>query len=102
MIEGITVLNVESINRFPVYFWIIMAAIIIVALIFCISDLFFISFIISILLTIITCIFTEPVPTGRHKYEVIIDETVSISEVYSNYRIVEQRGDIWVLADKEK
>ena len=102
MIEGITVLNVESINRFPVYFWIIMAAIIIVTLSFCNSDLFVIVFIISILLTVITCTFTEPVPTGQHKYEVMIDETVSISEVYSNYRIIEQRGDIWVLADKEK
>lgn len=102
MIEGITVLNVESINRMPVYFWIIMLAIIIITLSFCISELCIIGFILGMVLTIITCTLTEPVPTGRYQYEVTIDDTVSMTKLYEKYEVVEQRGDIWVLEDKEK
>ena len=102
MIDGITVLNVESINRVPVYFWIIIVTIIVVSLAFCDSELFIVAFILSILATVVTCTFTEPVPTGRYEYEVTIDDTVSMTKLYEQYEIVEQRGDIWVLKDKEK
>ena len=40
-------------------------------------------------------------PTGRYRYEVTIDDSVSITEVYDHYNVVEQRGDIWILEDKE-
>ena len=40
-------------------------------------------------------------PTGRYRYEVTIDNSVSITEVYDRYNVVEQRGDIWILEDKE-
>lgn len=36
----------------------------------------------------------------RNQYECIIDDSVSISEVYENYNVIERRGDIWVLEDK--
>ena len=36
-----------------------------------------------------------------YEYEATIDENVSMKEVYERYEIVEQRGDIWVLRDKE-
>lgn len=38
----------------------------------------------------------------RNQYECIIDDGVSINEVYENYNVLERRGDIWVLEDKEK
>ena len=38
----------------------------------------------------------------RNQYECIIDDSVSINEVYENYNVIERRGDIWVLEDKEK
>lgn len=38
----------------------------------------------------------------RNQYECIIDDGVSINEVYENYNVIERRGDIWVLEDKEK
>ena len=38
----------------------------------------------------------------RNQYECIIDDSVSINEVYENYDVIERRGDIWVLEDKEK
>lgn len=38
----------------------------------------------------------------RNQYECIIDDSVSINEVYENYNVLERRGDICVLEDKEK
>lgn len=43
----------------------------------------------------------EPLPTGIAQYEVLIDETVNFQEVYDKYEVIEHRGDIWVLQDKE-
>ena len=39
--------------------------------------------------------------TGRYKYEATIDENVPFIEVYKKYDVVKQKGDIWVLKDKE-
>ena len=39
--------------------------------------------------------------TGRYKYEATIDEDVPFTEVYKKYDVVKQKGDIWVLRDKE-
>ena len=39
--------------------------------------------------------------TGTYRYEAIFDEETSIVEVMKDYNIVEQRGDIFVLEDKE-
>lgn len=36
----------------------------------------------------------------RNQYECIIDDSVSINEIYENYNVIEQRGKIWVLEDK--
>ena len=40
-------------------------------------------------------------PTGQYKYEAIISDDVSITSLYEKYEVVEQRGEIWVLKDKE-
>ena len=39
--------------------------------------------------------------TGRYKYEVTIDESVSMTDVHEKYKVVEQKGKIWILEDKE-
>lgn len=39
--------------------------------------------------------------TGRYQYEAIIDESVSMTEVYEKYKVVKQKGKIWILEDKE-
>lgn len=31
-----------------------------------------------------------------------IDKSVSMEDVYEKYTVIERRGDIWVLEDKEK
>ena len=41
-------------------------------------------------------------PTGRYKYEVTIDDTVPMTEIYEKYTVVKQKGCIWILKDKEK
>jgi hypothetical protein len=43
----------------------------------------------------------EPLPTGITQYEVLIDESVNFQEVYDKYEVIERRGEIWVLQDKE-
>lgn len=35
------------------------------------------------------------------QYEVTIDESVSLTEFYKHYNIIEQRGDIFVVEEKE-
>ena len=39
--------------------------------------------------------------TETKRYEVVFDDEISIVEVMENYNIIEQRGQIFVLEDKE-
>lgn len=40
------------------------------------------------------------VESGRNCYECLIDDTVSFVEVAENYDVVSQRGDLWILEDR--
>lgn len=44
---------------------------------------------------------TTTIPSDRYQYEAIIDENVSIQEIYKHYNVIEQDGKKWVLEDKE-
>lgn len=44
--------------------------------------------------------FSPEVPSDRNEYIVKIDDA-SFVEIYEKYEVVEQRGDIWILQDKE-
>lgn len=44
---------------------------------------------------------TVEIPSGRYRYEVIIQDDVSINEVYEHYKVIKQEGKIWILEDKE-
>ena len=57
---------------------------------------------ISGVILILSPFFASEVETGRYRYEVIIDESVKFSDIYDNYEVVEQRGEIWVLEEKEE
>ena len=59
-----------------------------------------IFFIACITITFIGDTFTKP--SGRYRYECLIDDTVPYTEIYDKYDVVEQRGSIWVLEDKEE
>lgn len=45
--------------------------------------------------------FQKKIPTDRYKYEVTIDESVRFTDIYEKYEVIEQRGEIWVLEDKD-
>ena len=43
----------------------------------------------------------DAVETNRNEYMVRFNEEVNFAEIYEKYDIVEQKGDIWTLRDKE-
>ena len=108
MIEGITVLNKIAVTGVPSWMMILAAVILIIGLIvFAIAIISegptwkAIIPIIIVLLTWFICgIFNITFKTGEYQYECIIDDSVPYNEVVDNYKIIEQRGDIWVLEDK--
>ena len=44
---------------------------------------------------------TTKIPSDRYQYEAIIDDDVSIQEVYKHYKVIKQDGKKWILEDKE-
>ena len=56
----------------------------------------------SLLTIVITSVCVEEIPTGRYRYECLIDDSVDFIDIYENYEVIEQNGKIWVLEDKEK
>lgn len=62
------------------------------------------TIIVGLIVVIITSITSSQklIPTGRCQYEVTIDDTVSFTELNDQYEVIEQRGKIWVLKDKEE
>lgn len=57
--------------------------------------------IVAISVLLIIGVWEPKVETDRYRYEAIIDESVSLVDIYDKYEVIEQRGDIWVLEDKE-
>lgn len=112
--EGITILNQTEIMEPTPLAVTVVVILMIIAAITCIA--FFIAdhvmtsitcpvilgviSISSLIIVLIISILSPKHLTG-YKYEVTMDENVSMKEVYERYEIVEQRGDIWVLRDKE-
>lgn len=41
------------------------------------------------------------VPTGKYQYEVLIDDEASFIEITEKYIVIEQRGEIFVVEEKE-
>ena len=108
MVEGITVLNKIAITGLPS--WIMVSSVVILAigLIVLVVSLLaewpawaaIVPIISAVLIFIICGILNCIVKTGGYRYECTIDDSVSYNEVVENYKIVKQRGDIWVLEDK--
>lgn len=61
--------------------------------------IFAIILLVSLSSTIIIQSYTKP--TGRYKYKVTIDKSVSMIEVYEKYNVIEQDGKIWTIEDKK-
>lgn len=107
MIDGITILNQTEITEFglwatPVGF--LVFAIIVIGF-GILTEFEGWSAIIGSVIGLIVWFFifaSSEESTGRYKYECLIDENVSMTEVHEKYEVIEQRGDIWVLEDKEQ
>lgn len=59
------------------------------------------TFALMIMMGVEFLIESELVPSGRYQYEVIISEDYPAIDLYEDYKVVEQRGKIWVIEDKE-
>lgn len=57
--------------------------------------------VVSLIALFITVHKAPEVDTGRNRYEVILDDSVPANEVYEKYEVIERRGEIWVIEDKE-
>lgn len=108
MTEGITILNKTSVAGLPTWVSVLAFIIFVTGLIvFAVSMILdgpvwittsslIISLSIMVTCGILKCI----IKTGEYRYECIINDSVPYNEVAENYKIIEQRGDIWVLQDK--
>ena len=112
MQEGIHILNKTEIMEMPgwvgvtLFIGIILAVISFTCLILAENSILIISsgvtMFIGVLMIIFSPIVGNEVETGRYRYEVTIDESVKFSDIYDNYEVIEQRGEIWVLEDLEE
>lgn len=109
MVEGITILNKTAITGLPSWLVTSVTVILIIGIIVFVVSLIMVDWpvwaaiipFISAMLIAITCaLLGSVIKTGGYRYECIIDDSVSYNEVVENYKIAEQRGDIWVLEDK--
>ena len=108
MIEGITILNKIAVTGVPS--WVLVSAIIICIIgfiVFAISIIVewptwtaIVPIIVILFIWLICGILNITIKTGEYQYECIIDDSVPYNKVVENYKIIEQRGDIWVLEDK--
>ena len=110
MLEGIEVLNQIEITKVPdwiLFALFISACALVVAMIIaiitewknaliatCISIVAFIVFLVAA--------FIVDIPTGRYKYQVTIDESVSLIEFRNKYEIINVEGKIYTIKERHK
>lgn len=61
-----------------------------------------IGLVVSVVLLILAILFSDSIDTGRYRYEVTIDDAVSFNKLCEKYDVIEQKGKIWTIEDKEK
>ena len=109
MIEGVTILNKIAMTGLPIWATVLAMVIFILGIgVFVISIMTDFDWptwtaifpILGLVVLIISGILNCTIKTGEYRYECTIDDSVSYNEIVENYKIIEQRGDIWVLEDK--
>ena len=114
MIEGIDILNKTEIMTSPSWgliFVVVGGLLIVIGLVLLangandgcgpmfVFGLF--ACVLSACLIISALVNTNKIPTGRYRYEVTIDDSVSFLDLQEKYDVIEQNGKIWTLEDKE-
>ena len=110
MIEGIDILNKTAIMEYADWAIRVICSCIAIAVIFIFVGVAIKSIgtlLLSLVFMVLTLIMLligglNMMETGLYTYEVIIDESVDFLDVYEKYNVIERRGDIWVIEDKEK
>lgn len=113
MMDGITVLSQNEIMRTPTQFWVIA----IVGIISCIisvivmiisneksiTNIFFISSIVCIIVFTISTLCGVFIKngTGKYTYKVTISDEVNFVEFNNKYEIIDQDGLIYTIKEKE-
>lgn len=107
MLDGITVLSqtvIEDANMALVF--IPASLVLVVAVVGCavggVDSL--VGSIVSLGLTCVVALIAYDIvkyPTDKYEYECVIDESVSMTEFFDRYEIIEQRGEIYVIREKD-
>ena len=109
MIEGITILNTEVISSAVGSGTFILMGIISIVLGFFAGLVVWDGEIIPAIITSVLCtalwlgigVYINKDATDTVRYEVTISEEVNLTEFTERYKIIEQRGDIYVIQEKE-
>lgn len=113
MVEGVEILNKTKIMDSPSWIFPVLIGLVIIIFIALLCGLslscdHFILSAISGIIAVIAfggvialCIIDPKIHTERYSYECVIEDTASLNDVSDTYEIVEQRGKIWILEDKE-
>lgn len=112
MIEGITILAQEEIlyiNVIGAFLCLLVSVALgflvggILSSIFVEDSFWFVCFILSAIVgfTLFFYNLENGKPTGEYKYRVTIDETVSITEFYERYEILDQDGLIYEIKERD-
>lgn len=68
---------------------------------FGIANVCFWVLITSIFAVLLVAMINPQTETGRYRYEVTIDDSVSFLDLHEKYDVIEQNGRIWTLEDRE-
>lgn len=105
MLEGITVLTQTeyedaSVLWFFIPFFIVMLLIAIIGAIFGCDGWVTTAAVVAGLVVGTICYVQAMRPTGEYRYEVMIDESVPMTEFYERYDVIDQRGKIYKIKEK--
>lgn len=105
MLEGITVLTQTEYEDASVLwlfipFFVVMMLIAITGAIAGCNDWVVSAAVLAGLVVGAICYVQAMRPTGEYRYEVMIDESVSMTEFYEKYDVIDQRGKIYKIKEK--
>lgn len=105
MLEGITVLaqteyEDASVLWFFIPFFAVLLLVLVTGAIAGCRDWIMTASILAGLAVGIICYIQAMRPTGEYRYEVMIDESVSMTEFYERYDVIDQRGKIYKIKEK--
>ena len=58
-----------------------------------------VAIIIVFAFALIGCLYKKP--TGQYEYQVLIDDSANFKEIYDKYEIIDVKGEIYIIRDKE-